>query len=216
MPRRPKRVVGKMRLEEAGAKALQAWCKARDVSLQVLGEGMGGSHHPVMLARRAMTREGLLTLEQIGRTVSFCAGEVTAAQLVGLDLAAAIPVFPLRALPVMVPLPPSVPLPVGLPMHPGDPPPAGAEPAVPLSGRAMLEHLLAHSGSDRVRLEAARSLVRLDADETEAKGAPAEREADLIDKFNTLLVSARRQWKLAQEPPATPPPPPPDPKEEPK
>ena len=94
---------GKTKLTETGAAALRAWATRNGVTLVQLGEVLGGH---AMTARRAMTREGHLTLEQVGALVAYARGELTAEQLVGLARAPSIPVLPQRPGPVAAPRPP--------------------------------------------------------------------------------------------------------------
>jgi hypothetical protein len=85
----------KLKLTEPGADALRAWMRSRGWTLERLASESGMPH--AMACSRALRRQGALTLEQIGRVVALAGGELTAAQLVGLDLAAAIPSLPLVA-----------------------------------------------------------------------------------------------------------------------
>lgn len=196
----------RIKLTEDGARALKAWCQRRDVSQVALGAAAGV--HNAMWGRRLLRREGLATLEQVGAIVGFCAGEVSAAQLVGLDLATAVPVMPLRPL-RRIGVQPSEATPAGAGGAPGvlPPPPSpgddevdeDGEPTPPTgSSRKTLEYLRDHARSQSLRADCARRLIQLEVDE-DAKhgGAPerAVRDSDLIEKFQTLLHNARRQWE---------------------
>jgi hypothetical protein len=201
----------RVRLTEDGARALQAWCKRRDVTLMALGVVVGASN--AMWGRRFLHRQGLATLEQVGAIVGFCGGEVSAAQLVGLDLATAVPVMPLRPLrrigvqpaPAVAPVLGVVPGPSAAPA-PASAPPSGeaevdeyGEPAPPTgSSRKTLEYLRDHARSQALRADCARRLMQSDADEDARHGGAPERavrDSDLIEKFQTLLHNARRQWE---------------------
>jgi len=204
----------RVRLTEDGARALQAWCKRRDVTLMALGVVVGATN--AMWGRRFLHRQGLATLEQVGAIVGFCGGEVSAAQLVGLDLATAVPVMPLRPLRRIGVQPAPAVAPVlgvvagvvpGLAPAPAAsaPPPVEAEvdeygePAPPTgSSRKTLEYLRDHARSQALRADCARRLMQSDADEDARHGGAPERavrDSDLIEKFQTLLHNARRQWE---------------------
>jgi hypothetical protein len=202
----------RVRLTEDGARALQAWCKRRDVTLMALSVVVGASN--AMWGRRFLHRQGLATLEQVGAIVGFCGGEVSAAQLVGLDLATAVPVMPLRPLRRIGVQPMSAAPPVlGVVPGPAPTPAASAvtsgevevevdeygEPAPPTgSSRKTLEYLRDHARSQALRADCARRLMQSDADEDARHGGAPERavrDSDLIEKFQTLLHNARRQWE---------------------
>lgn len=190
----------KLKLTEAGAAALKAWADRRGVTLADLGDA-AGTH--IMFARRLLRREGLATLEQLGRIVAYCGGELTAAQLVGLELAASVPTFPVRVLPPASPG--SAPAPAAGAIAPGAPPPgappAGEEVAQAPAGssRKTLEWLRDHARSETLRADCAQKLLKLDEAEEgeEEKDARPVREVDLIEKFETLLYNCRRQWAAA-------------------
>lgn len=119
---------GKTKLTESGAAALRAWTQRNGVTLVQLGEVMGGGAH-AMTARRAMTREGHLTLEQVGALVAYARGELTAEMLVGLARAPSIPVLPMRAPPVAHQV--------------ATPPAPGASPAGVEDERALVDEAMA-------------------------------------------------------------------------
>ncbi len=188
----------RLKLTEQGAEALKTWCARRGVTLVALGAAAGVES--AMWARRLLRREGLATLEQVGAIVGFCGGEVTGAQLLGLDLAAAVPVVPLRPLRR-----------IGVQLSgvkPATDAPARAEgeldedgePVPPTgSSRKTLEYLRDHARSQALKADCARRLLQLEVDEEAKHGATehgaAVRDLDLLEKFQTLLHNARRQWE---------------------
>lgn len=157
-----------------------------------------------MAPGRALKRQGWLTLEQVGRLVAFCGGEVTAAQLVGLDCAAAVPVFPLRQRAPAPPAPASSPAALAADDE-DDEDPAGLERMRRLGkkGLAALERMVDSPDAAATAVaESAHRLVKnwlaaeaLEADR--AKGAVVP-EAEVLEKLETLLANARRQAEDAE------------------
>jgi len=81
-----------VKLTETGARLLSDWLENNGVRRAELGEHLGFPNQ--MGAHRALTRKGRLTFEQVGRAVALTGGKVTAAELVGEDLAGKVPVLP--------------------------------------------------------------------------------------------------------------------------
>lgn len=192
---------GKLKLTEPGADALRTWMRRRGVSLAELAQAMETNQ---MAPGRALKRQGWLTLEQVGRLVAFCGGEVTAAQLVGLDCAAAVPVFPLRQRAPAPPAPASPPAALAVDDE-DDEDPAGLERMRRLGkkGLAALERMVDSPDAAATAVaESAHRLVKnwlaaeaLEADR--AKGAVVP-EAEVLEKLETLLANARRQAEDAE------------------
>lgn len=193
----------KLKLTEPGAEALRSWMRRRGVSLAELAQAMETNQ---MAPGRALKRQGWLTLEQVGRLVAFCGGEVTAAQLVGLDCAAAVPVFPLRqrAGPAATAPSPAT-HPEALADDDEDEDPAGLKRMRRLGkkGLAALERMVDSPDAAATAVaESAHRLVKnwlaaeaLEADR--AKGAVVP-EAEVLEKLETLLANARRQAEDAE------------------
>jgi hypothetical protein len=112
-----------LKLTESGAAAVRAWMLRHGVTLVALAQAAGLPHQ--MAASRAIKREGRLSLEQVGKLVSHAGGELTAAQLVGMDMAAAIPVVAVQ--PPPAPRPASAPPRATAPALPPEQPEPGAE-----------------------------------------------------------------------------------------
>ena len=192
----------KLKFTEPGAEALRTWMRRRGVSLAELAQAMETNQ---MAPGRALKRQGWLTLEQVGRLVAFCGGEVTAAQLVGLDCAAAVPVFPLRQRARPAPPAPAV-APAALDAEDeDDEDPAGLERMRRLGkkGLAALERMVDSPDAAATAVaESAHRLVKnwLAAEALaaeQAKGATAP-EAEVLEKLETLLANARRQAEDAE------------------
>lgn len=115
---------GTLKLTPGGAQALRAWMQRHGVTLAGLAKSAGLPHS--MAASRALKLEGRLSLEQVGNLVGCAGGELTAAQLVGLELAAAIPVLP-AVQPPPAPRPASAPPRVDAPAPPPGQPPGQPE-----------------------------------------------------------------------------------------
>lgn len=187
---------GRVKLTESGARSLRGWLDREGVTLAQLADVLALPH--AMAATRAVRRQGLLSLEQVGRLVAFARGELTAEMLVGLARAPGVPAFPFRA----VVAPPAAP--VALPPSPTvvTPAPAGAV-DVEAVARSMtaqnlevLRHLRDHARAEGVRLHAAELLLEV------GEGRPRQREPrrevegpvveqDLIDKFARLIADAK-------------------------
>lgn len=108
----------KLKLTETGAAALRDWLRRRGWTLERLAQAAGLPH--AMASSRAIKRQGGLTLEQIAKIVSLAGGELTAAQLVGLELAAAVPVLPVAPPPPRA-APPAVRASPAASPHPAEP-----------------------------------------------------------------------------------------------
>lgn len=198
----------KLKLTEAGAGALKAWLRRNGVTLAGLAEAMGGGAH-AMTASRALKRQAWLTLEQAGNVVAFAGGELTAAQLVGMDAAAAVPVLPLRQRrPAPAPVPPRAPLQDGAPvaelgLDPElaelDETAAGAD--LPATKRALVELRDDRQVFAGTRVAAASKLAVIALQEERLKMMRGQRaavdRASLREKVQALLFHATRQWAEA-------------------
>lgn len=207
----------KLKLSDTGAEALRSWMARRSVTLVELGDAIPGAHP--MAVSRWCKRQGLLTLEQLGHLVAYAAGELTAEMLVGIELASAVPTYPLRQAKRRVvsstassaAAGPGVGSGAGSGAGPGAGSGAGfARPASdeqdgePLpEGVDRNKAVLAQLRDDEatapgVRADCAMKLARLGileaGAEREKERLEGVREVDLIEKFNTLLFNARRQW----------------------
>lgn len=187
----------KIRLTESGAAALKAWMETRGVSLSALGEA---TRTHVMWSRRLIRREGLATLEQVGLIVAYAGGELTAGQLVGLELAAQVP--QLQAI--------GMPPPTGQ-VAPSAPAPAGptlARQAPQLfelprgSPREILEKALLQTRGETARSRLILQLIKLEEDESAKGGGDTSAmvtDLELVRRFEDLLFHCQRQWVEADE-----------------
>jgi hypothetical protein len=196
----------KLKLTEAGAGALRAWLQRNGVTLAGLAEAMGGGAH-AMTASRALKRQAWLTLEQAGNVVAFAGGELTAAQLVGMDAAAAVPVLPLRKRRPMPPSAPPAPLQDGAAAELGldpelaelDETAAGAD--LPATKRALVELRDDRQVFAGTRVAAASKLAVIALQEERLKMMRGQRaavdRASLREKVQALIFHATRQWAEA-------------------
>lgn len=77
-----------VKLTKYGATSLKAWLDSQGATFVELGEMLGTNS---MAARRLITREGRLSLEQVGKIAAYSDGDLTAETLVGPLLAGRVP-----------------------------------------------------------------------------------------------------------------------------
>lgn len=194
----------KLRLTEAGTAALRAWLRRNGVTLAALADAMGGGAH-AMTASRALKRQAWLTLEQAGNLVAYAGGELTAAQLFGMDASAAVPVLPLRPrrqAPRPAP-PPELTADASTGIDPEleelDESTAGAD--LPSTKRALVEMRDNTNVFPGTRVIAASKLAAIALTEEKLKLMRGQRaavdRASLREKVQALLFHATRQWAEA-------------------
>jgi hypothetical protein len=195
----PEKNGGKVRLTESGAEALKAWMENRGVTLQALGDQ---TRTHAMWSRRLLRREGAgATLEQIGMVVAYAGGELTAGQLVGLELAAQVP--QLQA----IGMPPAAGQ--GGPSAPAGGPTlarAGAQPEFKIpkgTPKEMLEAALQQTKGETARSKILMRLIDVEQEEREkgAKGADegVVLDIELVQRFEDLMYHCQRQWIEADD-----------------
>lgn len=193
----------KLKLTEAGTAALRAWLRRNGVTLAALADTMGGGAH-AMTASRALKRQAWLTLEQAGNLVAYAGGELTAAQLFGMDASAAVPVLPLRRRQAPRPAPPPELTPDASPgidpeLEELDDSTGGAD--LPSTKRALVAMRDDPNVFPGTRVIAMGKLAAIALTEEKLKLMRGQRaavdRASLREKVQALLFHATRQWAEA-------------------
>jgi hypothetical protein len=184
----------KVRLTESGAAALKAWMADHSVSLARLGEG---TKTHAMWIKRLVRREGLATLEQIARVVACAGGELTAGQLVGMEIGAHVP--QLQAVGLVAPTGQAVPISSAPGTTIARPAPVYEVPkGTPVE---MLEQAISNTRGDTARARLIVQLIKIKEQTAAPKedGAAIETDLELVRRFEDLLYHCQRQWVEADD-----------------